>query len=377
MLINLFGVFFHLFEIPLLVFLLCAVALQYVYSDMTIRLSNGIRVLWMFIFLYLYICAILLSSINAIEVSIVFKSTVKWVEVSLTSLLLLIYLSNMKRFKIIYWTLFASAFLFILVRLIDIIYGRVNFFTYRIFPGIEAVFCVALLMPFLKNRWKWLYFLFFVSMVSSILSLSRTAWLALAVCLGGYLSIQRSLRGLVYVLAGALAILGMIYLGGRELLTYRVGELASGTSGSNVERVALLHVAFRAIADHPFIGVGSLNFSRYMVKEGMLEGIISPNLDTLGPHNAFLQVASEEGLLGLLFFSLVIYFVLRLLIDAFKYSSVERQYLYGLCFFFIVTLFNLTFGFIAAHFRYFLALLIGMAAATMRLPFQAQQKAEQ
>lgn len=372
MLINIAGIYFHPFEIPLIFCLFCAVALQFIYDETPIRVNKELLVLWLFISLILYIVAILFSSFNAIEMSIVYKSALKWAEVALIAVLLFFFISNTKRFIIIYWILFAANFILILWPYLGIIQGKVHLFAYRIFPGIEAAFAIALLLPFIRTNRKWIYFALFLGLISCLFSLSRMAWLALVACLLYFFYSQRSFRGFFKILASVGLILAIVLFFGSELLLYRSGELFSSTSGSNSERMALLKVALTAISDHPLIGVGSLNFSRYMVKEGLTEGIISPNLETLGPHNTFLQVASEEGLIGLLFFSLIIYLIVRLLVKAFKSSAINNCYLMGLCGFFIVMLFNLAFGFISAQFRFFLAIMIGLAAATMRIPLPKQ-----
>ena len=372
MLVNIVGVYFHAFEIPLLIYLCCAVSLQLLFHGTTIRVTKEIHILWLFVSLASYILAILLSTLNAIDISVVYKSALKWTEVGLIGVLLFLYVSNTKRFIFLYWTLFAATFTMILVPCLEIILGRVHLFAYRVFPGIEATFSIALLLPFMRTNRKWIFFALFLGLVSCLFSLSRMAWLALIACLVYFFYSQKSFRGIKKILIGVSVVLAIVLHFGRDLLFYRSGELFSSTSGSNSERLALINVAFTAISEHPFIGVGSLNFSRYMVKEGMTEGIISPNLETLGPHNAFLQVASEEGLIGVLFFSLTIIFIGSLLSKAFKFSAVNRCYLVGLCGFYIVMLFNLGFGFISAQFRFFLALIIGLAAATMRAPIYKQ-----
>lgn len=372
MLMNIGGIYFHPLEIPLLIYLFCAVALQFIYGETPIRVNKELRVIWLFISLILYIVAILLSTLNAIEISIVYKSALKWVDIALIGALLFFYISSAKRFIFIYWTLFAATFTLILWPYLGIIQGKVHLFAYRVFPGIEAAFTIALLLPFMRTNRKWIYFALFLGLISCLFSLSRMAWLALIACLLYYFYSQRSFRGFFKILICVSLILAIVLFFGSELLLYRSGELFSSTGGSNSERMALLKVALTAISDHPLIGVGSLNFSRYMVKEGLTEGIISPNLETLGPHNAFLQVASEEGLIGLLFFSLTIYLIVRLLVNAFKSSAINNCYLVGLCGFFIVMFFNLAFGFISAQFRFFLAIMIGLAAATMRIPLPRQ-----
>jgi O-antigen ligase len=373
MLINLFGIYFHPLEIPLLVFLIGAVALEFIYNGAMIEVNKASRAFWLFVFLTFYICAIVLSALNAIEVSLVFKSAVKWAEVALISILIFLYISNEKRFQLIYWILFVSTFVLVLWVFMNVLRGRVSFFTYRLFPGTESAFSIALLLPFVKQKQKWFYLLFFISLVSCLLSLSRMAWLALVVMLFFYCYSQKSLRSIFKFMFIAFIILAVIYYLKPGLLLYRSLELFSAKSASNVERTALINVAFTAMSNHPFIGIGSLNFSRFMLKENLTEGIIAPNLDTLGPHNAFLQVAAEEGLIGLSFFCLTLFLTWRLFRKAFKQGSAEKPYLLGLCGFFIVMFFNLAFGFISAQFRFFLAIMIGLASATERLPILKQE----
>jgi hypothetical protein len=68
----------------------------------------------------------------------------------------------------------------------------------------------------------------------------------------------------------------------------------------------LWSIAFRIIADHPIVGVGLWQFSPYMRKY-MPPGV---DLEFHVPHNTYLEVAVELGIVGLALFLAMFFFAL-------------------------------------------------------------------
>ncbi len=73
---------------------------------------------------------------------------------------------------------------------------------------------------------------------------------------------------------------------------------------SSGARLQLWSIAFRIIADHPFLGVGLWQFAPYMSR------YLPPGVDLAFhvPHNTYLEVAVEVGLVGLALFLAMFFF---------------------------------------------------------------------
>lgn len=76
-------------------------------------------------------------------------------------------------------------------------------------------------------------------------------------------------------------------------------------------------VAWEMFSDHPILGVGKNNYPLLYQDYSKRIGL-DPRTTPREPHNLYLEVAAETGILGLLVFALVIYFVFRSTIKARK-----------------------------------------------------------
>ncbi len=95
----------------------------------------------------------------------------------------------------------------------------------------------------------------------------------------------------------------------------RVAPLLTGQIDDAVnERFTYYQSAFSVFLDHPFIGVG---FGGWPISHGL--GDVS-----LHPHNIFLEILSETGLVGLAWFMALLYVVFRNLKLRFYFSTPER-----------------------------------------------------
>jgi len=102
MLISIFGLYFNIFEIILLVFLTFYLPFALINLRGKIQVSNS-RLFNVFLFAFgLYLCFLLLSIVAAQNESRVLKSFLKWCEILILSLLIFFYVHNLKNLKRIY-----------------------------------------------------------------------------------------------------------------------------------------------------------------------------------------------------------------------------------------------------------------------------------
>src|SRR3990172_1147714 len=105
-------------------------------------------------------------------------------EIPIIICLCFLYVNSERRLYFLYWVLFGSGFLFIMAVFMRILKGETYLLAFRVFPGYEAVFSFAMVLPFLnrgKNKFIWV--LIGICLLSILLSLSRGAWLAWLLCI--------------------------------------------------------------------------------------------------------------------------------------------------------------------------------------------------
>ena len=181
MLISVFGIYFNIFEILLLVLLTFYLPLVLMNLKGKIKISNP-KLFNVFLFAFgLYLCFLLLSIIVAQNEARVLKSFLKWSEILILSMLIFFYVHNLKNFKKIYWIFWLSSFGFIAVILLNIFLSQNSFFADRIFPGYPAAFALALILPFAKRKNKLSITITVICFLSALISLSRGVWIILLI----------------------------------------------------------------------------------------------------------------------------------------------------------------------------------------------------
>ena len=188
MLFDLFGYQFHIFEIPLLIFLMGCFVNQLILGKGRIinEIDEDRKYLYLFLmgFFLLFVSKII-SFWPAINKTLVLSDLLKWMEIS--AFMILVF--NFKYFKYIYWILFLVYFFPILISMFFAILN-LNFFSgFRVLPGYPSVFTLSLLLPFFKKN-IFIGFTCIMLITINILSITRGAWLALIVVLSYYIFIQ-------------------------------------------------------------------------------------------------------------------------------------------------------------------------------------------
>jgi len=160
-----------------------------------------------------------------------------------------------------------------------------------------------------RNR----FLMFFVSVLGLLgvyFSLSRGAGLAIYLAIL-FLSIARKKKIFTLVLVGMLIIFPFV-------MPKNIKQWAKDVNYNplvfmfNQDRISIYNNTLNMIKHHPFIGVGvntfSKNYGKYKTEEAER---YAHTPDTIYAHNAYLQMAGEIGLLGLLAFILFLFQVFR------------------------------------------------------------------
>lgn len=369
--ISLFGISFHLFELPLIFFLICYFVKDNIENGLTLQFEKN-SWLWAYIVGFVFfICSILLSGLNAYDDSLVFKSLFKWFEIAVVTFLIFSYVQEKSRFIIIYNIFLASSLLALIAVFARIASGEFTIFSYRIFPSYESAIVFALVLPLLSKRHVVLSSsVLFVSLIGIVLSLSRAAWLAVGILIVYsffYFNAKMKKAAIVFIFIALLV--GLLTPQIRLLVGYKISSFFQEENLSNNVRTNLLKRAFEAFSDFPLTGVGAENFPEYIIQEGQLSGLFARDYSILTPHNYFVQLLAEQGLFGFVSFLFLFFAIFMVLFKPNKSmkNQVMFKYLFGLRLVFIVFLINLMFGYIASQFRFYFILLMGSSLAFLRL----------
>lgn len=169
-----------------------------------------------------------------------------------------------------------------------------------IFGSMSAAFVLAL-----KEKWgrykKWFfYFMPFTAVMVVLGASSRGSQLALLVI--GLLLMVRVKAGFK-VFVTMIVLMALAYFLLPEEQIQRLSNI--GDDKNSLTRFAYWAYGWEVIKDHPLLGVGYdnwLSYAYYAVPDGIVFG------RTQLPHNIYIEVAAESGLLGLLgYLLLVIY----------------------------------------------------------------------
>lgn len=229
------------------------------------------------------------------------------------------------------------------------------------FSEVLVLFLPALFYSFLKDnkKYKLLHFVAFVFALFYIIFLTSLAcWIAIVVSsvLVGILLLitkqSKELKGkrsnlpLVFVSGIVLLIIGYIvfekspvtknlktkgellsnYFSNPTLLDKNIAE----NDNSIFERALMIRNSLKMIQDHPIVGAGLNNWKLFYTSYGVngSEVINSGAMNFEHPHNDYLLIFSEQGIIGFLLYILFFIFVLRVWMNKWKNSSsTERSFL--------------------------------------------------
>lgn len=150
-----------------------------------------------------------------------------------------------------------------------------------------------------------------VLLTGLVLCFSRGAWISafvlIVIIVGWWIFYRRPIPKEVFIRAFAAVLVTVLCVNALQLvrsqqfettrLLQKVGFQADEGTASAVERVAFFKGAVRIIADRPFLGAGVLGFRFLFPQYQQKFGI---NWDH--PHNIFLKIGVENGLIALVFF---------------------------------------------------------------------------
>jgi O-antigen ligase len=153
--------------------------------------------------------------------------------------------------------------------------------------GWKRAFCVVCLL---------------LTLVAILLASSRGAFIALVVLLLLQMRDARH-RGKFFVVA--LVILALFLVSPVSPLDRLLHPTGSDTDSSEA-RLQLWSIAFRIFADHPILGVGLWQFAPYM-RAYMPSGV---DLQFHVPHNTYLEIGVELGIVGLALFLAMLFFAI-------------------------------------------------------------------
>jgi len=162
--------------------------------------------------------------------------------------------------------------------------------------------------PYVRRVTYWFLMLGAITGAMSVLGASsRGSQVGLAFQ-GGWMAIQRKLKLRVLIAIVLLAGLGYALLPAAEKMRFS----SAGTDKTSIQRLDYWRAGVKMIENHPFLGVGYFNFAPVYashVTDKLWHGTAQL------PHNIFIQVGTDSGLIGLSIFLMLIYRNLKITKD--------------------------------------------------------------
>jgi putative inorganic carbon (HCO3(-)) transporter len=162
--------------------------------------------------------------------------------------------------------------------------------------------------PYVRRVTYWFLMLGALTGGMSVLGASsRGSQVALGIQ-GAWIAIQRKLNIKVLIAVALIAGLGYALLPAAEKARFT----GVGTDNTSIQRLAYWRAGLKMIENHPLLGVGYYNFSPVYASHAsdkLWHGVAQL------PHNIFIQVGTDAGLIGLSIFLMLIYRNLRITKD--------------------------------------------------------------
>lgn len=213
-------------------------------------------------------------------------------------------------FRRICWLLLVIAVSLLFRELIENNLERIRYFQEREVQGVSlpdymsiSYFLGSMILLLNDTKSKIGLFLLFITLVFMILLAAKGPLLFLIVCL---LAQNRqkikifSIKSFVYIIGFVLMVSFFSILTGRSVFTNIEGRLMFFSDGieaddSSYERIILFNKSIEVIQDNFFFGVGIGGFSKAISSEDA----------RLSPHNIFLELWSETGILPVMILSII------------------------------------------------------------------------
>jgi len=364
----LYGYQFNIFEIPLLVYLISyfTIELPFVNNKIIIEDKKYLNLFFMS-FILLFISKII-TFWPAINKTLVISDFFKWIEIFLFVILVF----NFKNFKHIYWILFLINIFPVLISIYSSILNHNIFSGYRVLAGYSSIFSLSFLIPFYKKN-RFVSVICILLMITTILSITRGAWLALIIVLGYYILINlRDNRKHIFKIIGIVVIVILVLMNIPTVQNniYRKAlDPFSLQSKSNWERSGMLFLSLNIFSKNPIIGIGSGNFGEYAIRNPHLyKGKYLEISTNMAPHVFFLQLLVENGIIGLISFLMIFLILYKILFNKNLYLIYNdyKSYILGLRMLFLSLIIYLVFGFVAGSSRLILGLFMGLCLSILK-----------
>jgi O-antigen ligase len=176
---------------------------------------------------------------------------------------------------------------------------------YAMFTGFSAVIAFALLCAESDRKKRWAYLaLLLVLLWGTLLGQERAPWLAFVLggAAVGYYQGRRRRRVLLAlgatVLCAVVLVVAVPGLG--DMTVSRLSEAQNTTERANslLGRLALWTAAANLFLEHPIVGVGPKNF--LSLAPSILTRDEMGGEEALDPHNVWIGILAEQGLIGLI-----------------------------------------------------------------------------
>lgn len=217
-------------------------------------------------------------------------------------------------------------------------FGNKNLFSSILFLALPFVIILALL----KKSWR-VFLIILLIITLTLLVLIQTRIVLISILLTSLIfyliikprfAISVKLKRILYVsLAVGITSLSLFALTQKNAYFSQLS-----TAKSVYERIAIWDNSLQMSKDHLWTGVGAGNWQVYFPKYGLenfkpkiQNGIVSFQR----PHNDFLWVLCETGILGLVCYTLIFLFVLQYAYKILKYLEGDERKIYALIFAFI------------------------------------------
>ncbi|WP_158560363.1 O-antigen ligase family protein [Paenibacillus contaminans] len=178
------------------------------------------------------------------------------------------------------------------------------------------LFCVYQFMQTRARSYKILFFLMMMIVSLAVLaSGTRSAWLGIALSLLFVIIPKLDRKKMMALLAISL-LLGMIAINIPSLSAFITSRSSDAVSSGGSGRTSIWQVGLTIFQQQPVFGVGIGNFPKSFTKE-MIDRtmLVSPDITYQGEgrvaHNIYLSSVVEYGVIGLMFFLLILFQLLR------------------------------------------------------------------